>query len=286
VTGKGGTGKTTVAAAIGLAAAQRGLRVVVVEVSARDDISRALSGSAADVFAERAVGDGLYHVSIDPDAAMQEYLIDQLPSRTLADVLVRSKVFTYLAAATPGMRELLTVGKVWELCQPERRTPGARPYDLVVLDAPATGHGLGLVAAPRTFAEAARVGPIARQGRTIDEMLSSPERTAVLAVATAEEMPVNEALSIRDALGPQLAGVVVNGLLPQRTTAAEEAALAASPSPSARLALSHARRARAQRGQLARLRRSVDVPVTTLPFVFCPELGGDELRTLAGRFAA
>ena len=240
------------------------------------------------MFDERPVADGLFHVSIDPEAAMEEYLVDQLPSRTLAATLTRSRAFTYLAAATPGLRELLTVGKVWELAQPTRRTPGAEPYDLVVLDAPATGHGLALVTAPRTFADAARVGPIARQGRTIDEMLSNPERTALVAVATAEELPVNEALAVRDAAADRLAGVVINALLPQRTSVAEEAALASSSSPAAARALSHARRARAQRAQLARLRRGLGggVPVATLPFLFCAEVGPDELGALAGRLAA
>ena len=83
---------------------------------------------------------------------MEEYLADQLPVRALADLLVSSRAFTYLAAATPGMRELLTAGKVWELAQDRRRTPGAQPYDLVVVDAPATGHGVAVLAAPRTFA--------------------------------------------------------------------------------------------------------------------------------------
>ena len=69
--------------------------------------------------------------------------------------------------ATPGMRELLSIGKVWELAQLERRTRGAAPYDLVIVDAPATGHGVGILRTPRTFAEIARVGPIAHQGRTI-----------------------------------------------------------------------------------------------------------------------
>jgi anion-transporting ArsA/GET3 family ATPase len=163
VTGKGGAGKTTVAGALGLAAAALGRRVVVAEVAARDELSRALGGQATGPFVERVLADGLHHVSIDPQHAMEEYLVDQLPARALADVLVRSRLFTYLAAATPGLRELLTMGKVWELAQPERRTPGAAPYDLVVLDAPATGHGLALLDAPRTFADAARVGPIARQ---------------------------------------------------------------------------------------------------------------------------
>src|SRR5215217_3122266 len=197
VTGKGGVGKSTVAAALGLAAGRRGLRTIIAEVARRDDVSRVLGGTGVH---EDELAPRLHHISIDPEEAMQEYVVDQLPSRALADVLLSSRGFGYLAAATPGLRELLTVGKVWELAQEDRRAPGARPYDLVVLDAPATGHGVAILSAPRTLARTARVGRIARQGRTIDAMVTDPERTGVIAVARPEEMPVTETLSLQDAL--------------------------------------------------------------------------------------
>jgi hypothetical protein len=132
VTGNGGVGKSTVAAALGLAADRRGLLTIVVEVAARDDLSRALGTSdAVGAYAEQAISDHLHHISIDPQRAMEEYLRQQLPLGALAALLARSRIFTALGAATPGMRELLTVGKVWELAQHQRRTRGSRPYDLV-----------------------------------------------------------------------------------------------------------------------------------------------------------
>ena len=279
VTGKGGVGKSTVAAALGMAAAARGRRTIVAEVAARDDISRAIGDAEATTFVERELGAGLHHISIDPESALEEYVKDQLP-RGVADVLAASRMFSYLVAATPGLRELLTVGKVWELAQPDRRTPGAHPYDLVILDAPATGHGVAVLTAPGTFADAARMGPIARQGGIIHEMLADPERTGIVAVATAEEMPVNETLALRDALrdglGQRFAGVVVNGVLPTRFRRADVDALDAvaageggTVSRAVRAARAEAARARAHRAQVARLRRGVaDVEVRTLPFVF------------------
>jgi anion-transporting ArsA/GET3 family ATPase len=278
VTGKGGVGKTTVAAALGLVAARRGLRTIVAEVARRDDVSRALGGEGIQ---EEELAPGLHHVSIDPELAMELYLADQLPS-ALADVLASSRTFSYLAAATPGMRELLTVGKVWELAQQDRRTPGARPYDLVVLDAPATGHGVAVLSAPRTFAQVARVGRIARQGRTIDAMVTDPARTGVVAVARPEEMPVSETLALQDALrdeiGLEVGLVVANGMLPRRFSAADARALdAVVGSPEVRAARHSHARAAAQRAQLQRLRRGVRAPVATLPFVF----DGDHLARLA-----
>jgi anion-transporting ArsA/GET3 family ATPase len=278
VTGKGGVGKSTVAAALGMAAAARGRRTIVAEVAARDDVSRALGdapGAPPRSFVERDLGAGLHHISIDPQSALEEYVKDQLP-RGVADLLASSRMFSYLVAATPGLRELLTVGKVWELAQPDRRTPGAHPYDLVILDAPATGHGVAVLTAPGTFAGAARMGPIARQGGIIHGMLADPEQTGIVAVATAEEMPVNETLALRDALrdalGQRFAAVVVNGVLPTRFRRADVAALAnvaAPPSRAVRAARAEAARARAHRAQVARLRRGVaGVEVRTLPFVF------------------
>ncbi|HEU4975588.1 MAG TPA: ArsA-related P-loop ATPase [Baekduia sp.] len=289
VTGKGGVGKSTVAAALALAAAERGLRTIVAEVAARDDVSRTLAGRAANdgsgVFVERAVADGLHHISIDPESALEEYLRDQLP-RGVADLLAASRMFAYLAAATPGLRELLTVGKVWELAQPDRRTPGAHPYDLVILDAPATGHGVAVLTAPGTFADAARMGPIARQGGIIHSMLSDPDRTAIVAVAAPEEMPVNETLALEDALarelGQRLAAVVVNGVLPQRFSHADVETLAAvGTSPPVRAARAEAARARGHRAQVARLRRGLPgIEVRSLPFLFTPALGRQDLQRL------
>jgi anion-transporting ArsA/GET3 family ATPase len=278
VTGKGGVGKTTVAAALGLVAARRGQRTIVAEVARRDDVSRALGGEGIQ---EEELAPGLHHLSIDPERAMELYLTDQLPS-ALAELLSSSRTFTYMAAATPGMRELLTVGKVWELAQEDRRAPGARPYDLVVLDAPATGHGVAILSAPRTFARTARVGRIARQGRTIDAMVTDPARTGVIAVARPEEMPVTETLSLQDALrdevGLDVGLVVANAVLPQRFSAAEAVALEAAPDgPEVRAARHAGARARAQRTQLRRLRRGARAPVATLPFVF----DGDPMAQLA-----
>ncbi len=278
VTGKGGVGKTTVAGAVGLVAARRGLRTIVAEVARRDDVSRALGGEGIQ---EEELAPGLHHLSIDPEHAMELYLTDQLPS-ALADLLSSSRTFTYLAAATPGMRELLTVGKVWELAQEDRRAPGAEPYDLVVLDAPATGHGVAILTAPRTFARTARMGRIARQGRKIDAMVTDPARTGVIAVARPEEMPVTETLSLQDALrdevGLEVGLVLANGVLPQRFSAAETRVLERAPDGHAVRAARHAgARARAQRAQLRRLRRGARAPVTTLPFVF----DGDPMARLA-----
>jgi anion-transporting ArsA/GET3 family ATPase len=289
VTGKGGVGKSTVSAALAVAAARRGLRTIVVEVSARGDLAEVLGTSnVAGEYAERAASERLHHISIDPQNAMEEYLRRQLPVGALGGMLARSRVFTALTAATPGMRELLTIGKVWELAQPERRTHGAKPYDLVVLDAPATGHGLAMLQAPSTFASVARVGPIARQGRMIAGFLQDPRQTAVVVVATAEEMPVTEAIELHGQLraqtGLELALTVVNAVVPHRFSEREERTLrAAPPSPPRHAALFSAAWARHQRGQISRLHRDLPgVALVTLPFLFRSTIDRSALEQLSG----
>jgi anion-transporting ArsA/GET3 family ATPase len=287
VTGKGGVGKSTVAAALGLAASRRGLRTIVVEVSAREDVSRALASKQTSVYTELSVSERLHHISIDPQRAMEEYLSERLPVGALAGLLSRSRIFTGLTAATPGMRELLTIGKVWELAQRERRTRGAESYDLVVLDAPATGQGLALLQAPRTFASVARVGPVAKEGRAVASFLGDPRRTAVVAVSSAEEMPVGETLELRsrlrEDLGMDLALVVVNAVVPHRFSERDQRTLRVAPqSPAQHAALFLAGWAHRQRMQIARLRQDLeDVALVTLPFVFQSALDPAALELLS-----
>ena len=216
VTGKGGVGKSTVATALGLVAARRGLRTIVAELSSQDRVRRAFDHEG-ETFEAVELADGLFTISIDPQDAMEEYL--RVKTGTVGQALGASRLFGAFAMATPGMRELLSVGKVWELSQHKRRTSDSHAYDLVIVDSPASGHGVGILRTPRTFAEIARVGPIAHQGRSIAATIADHEFTAVIAVAIGEEMSVNETLWLRDSLAEdelQLEAVIVNALYPDR----------------------------------------------------------------------
>jgi anion-transporting ArsA/GET3 family ATPase len=290
VTGKGGVGKTTVAVALGLRAAARGKRVIVCEVASQENASRIFNRARVG-FHEVEMEQNLWSISIDPDESMREYVLLQLKVRAMRDLLFRSRLFTYLAAATPGLKELVTIGKVWELAQPDRKVSSARSYDLVVVDAPATGHGIGFLQTPRTFANIARVGPIYSQARQLDALVTNHELTGVAIVALPEEMPVNESAALEQELssrvGVAVDRVYMNALYPQRFSNEELARLeSGAESPGAagaaiRAAISAQRRARSQRAQLARLRRRVSAPVKTLPFIFEPELRIEEARRLA-----
>jgi anion-transporting ArsA/GET3 family ATPase len=293
VAGKGGVGRTTVAASLGLLAARRGKRTIVVEVAGQERVSHAFKHAGAG-YHETELAPNLYGISIDPDKSLEEFLVDQVGSRRLAGLLFHNRIFEYFAAATPGLRELVTIGKVWELALLERRRAGDAPYDLVILDGPPTGQGLGMLRTPQTFAEVARVGPVRKKALTIDAFLRDPARTGVVGVALPEEMPVNEAVEFRARLGEQMgydAGLVVmNGLLPERFDDEEADAIervnggAGDPTVAAalRTALTEHRRCQAQGEQLTRLEEGTgDVPVVTLPFLFETDLGLDDWELLS-----
>jgi energy-coupling factor transporter ATP-binding protein EcfA2 len=276
VTGKGGSGKTTLAVALGLAAARHGKRVVLCEVTGQDRIAQLVPE--------------LTTVSVDPDEAKQEWLRYQLKSRTLAAALGGSSLFQYLTAAAPGLSELVTMGKVWDLAQIEPRA-GGPAYDLAIVDAPATGHGLAMLRAPGTYASIARVGPVGRHAERIDAFIRDPAQTGVLSVALPEEMPVNETVEFERALRRDLDvgidAIVVNAVHPVRFRASDieriRAATAETRVTSAALdaALSEHTRARAEHGQVRRLRRAAAAPVATLPRIFEPDLGREQIDLLS-----
>jgi hypothetical protein len=288
VTGKGGVGKTTVAAALGLAAARTGRRTIVCEVAEQDRMSRAFRRHGVHAEQEVELAKDLWAITIDPQKALEEWLGKQVGGTALK-VLGHSHAFQYFVAAAPGAKELITIAKVWELAQTERWNRSNRAYDLVVVDAPASGHGIGMLTTPRTFGEIARVGPIRRQAYKVSEMLADPERTGYVAVALPEEMPVNETIELgaklRGAIGLGLDTIVMNAMWPEPFTSKDVTALrAAEPTGGVEAALAVHERVKAQRVHLRRLQSETDAPVTTLPFVFESELELSHYEQLARAF--
>ena len=179
------------------------------------------------------------------------------------------------------------MGKVWELLQRPRHKPHAPEYDVVILDAPASGQLIGLLGAPRTFGAIARVGPVARQASRVERTLTDPDAVGVVVVATPEQMAVSEALGLQTTLaerfGIELDAVVANRVFPSRFTREDAAALARAPEdPAINSARWFAARAKAQRAQLARLRRGLaQARCTTLPFLFKAELEHADVERFA-----
>lgn len=290
VTGKGGVGKTTVAAALGLAAANAGLRTIVCELDARERLHKLFNVSTRG-FEEVELVPDLHAIAIDPQNAIEEYLLLQIKVRPVYDMLFKNRIFDYFAAATPGLAELVTIGKVWELAQPDRLKKKSVPYDLVIVDAPATGHALAMLEAPETFQKIARVGPIHRQAGYIQSFLHDPATTAIIAVATAEEMPVNETLDLQSELkervGLDISLGVVNSLEPEYFSAKEIAGLRkAEPIAPIEAAILQSERATRQQEQYERLAKDLKRPLIDLPFLYEKSIGRHELSELADKLSA
>jgi anion-transporting ArsA/GET3 family ATPase len=285
VSGKGGVGKSTVAAALGLAAAGRGLRTLLVEVGGRERMS-GLFDAAGQVGHHRTpVHPNLDVCSVDAQQALREYLEGQIKVRAVAQRLIENRGFAYLAAATPGLREVATLGKVLNLLGETRH--GRRLTDLAIVDAPATGHGAGFLAVPRTYMQIARMGPVHDRARWITGLVEDRSHTGVALVTTADELPVTETLETMEDLdrrGLPFDGVIVNAAYPPLFDAEEERLLAqtrADGPPAARAALraaaSRIGRTQDQREQLARLPE----PLALLPFLFEARLDMAALGRLA-----
>ncbi len=323
VTGKGGTGKTTIACALGLLAARRGLRTVVVEIGNQHRVPDLFAAQQSHTSEpERVSGarpirhgdhigtirhgdhigtvelqDRLWSTSIDPDRAMIDWL-QTLTGRISARLLASSSTFHYFAAAAPGAKELVSMTEVQGFCEGQRKHRGSVGHDLVVLDAPATGHALAMLSSPRTFAAIVRAGPLAEQARSVLELLEDPQRSSYVAVAQGTEMAITETLELeedlRRCLDRDLDTVIVNGTLPRRFTREELARISAAAKDGAlarsagRMAHTISERARLQQSQIARLRRQrfadgMPPGVVTIPFVFTPELNLAGVREISAQ---
>ena len=292
VTGKGGVGKTTVAAALGLAAARTGRRTIVCEVAEQDRMSRAFARHGVRAEQEVELAEDLWAITIDPQAALEEWLAKQVGGTALK-VLGHSHAFQYFVAAAPGAKELITIAKVWELAQAQRWNRGNRSYDLVVVDAPASGHGIGMLTTPRTFAEIARVGPDPppglqglRDARRPRAHRLRRRRAAGGDAGQRDDRARGQAARARSASA--LDAIVMNAMWPEaftvarRDQAARRVGRRRGGAPRCPCTSGSRRSARTCGGWTS----ETDAPVTTLPFVFESELELSHYEELATAFAA
>lgn len=223
VTGKGGTGKSTVAASLALALASRGKTVLLCEVEGRQGIAQMFDVPPLpheERLLARATesehGD-VYAIAIDAESALLEYLAMYYRLGRAGKALDRFGVIDFATTIAPGVRDVLLTGKVYEAAQRNARNKGARTYDAIVLDAPPTGRISQFLNVNNELAGLAKVGPIKAQADTVTTLLKS-KRTAVHLVTVLEEMPVQETadgVAELRAAGMPVGGIVVNLVRPQ-----------------------------------------------------------------------
>ncbi len=282
VSGKGGVGKTTVAAALALLGSQHAKRTLACEVDAKGNLADFFETSRPG-FSPRQVQPGLFAMAMHPEESLQEYLRLQLHIPAITRIGPLAKAFDFVATAAPGVREILTVGKLaWEVRE--------RHFQLVVADAAASGHIVGQLTAPQAINQLVKVGEVRHQTGWVADMLGDRATTGLVIVTTPEEMPVSETIElvarVRQETDVDVAAIVVNRVLPElfsgndeevyerlREPAVVEALASATAGPvapvleAARLAVT-LRRTRAS--HLDRLRNSVDptIPLLYVPYLF------------------
>jgi anion-transporting ArsA/GET3 family ATPase len=295
VAGKGGVGKTTVSAALAMLAANRGLSVLLVELEGRPALADAFGASGPldyeDLELYKGAAGSVRGRWITPDDALLEYLADHGFQR-VSRRLLSAGVIDVVSTAIPGIRDVLVLGKVKQL---ER----AGATDLIIVDAPATGHAVTFLTSASGLLDAARGGPVRTQAADVLEMLNDPERCRVMLVTLAEELPVSETIEaayrVEDEAGVQLGPVIVNGVeavVPGLSTRAADAAAAAGVTlgddelaaleASRQFAL---RRHGLQASQMERLATELPLPQLELPALATPAIGRGELECLAGSLA-
>jgi anion-transporting ArsA/GET3 family ATPase len=301
VAGKGGVGKTTVTATLGLIGARAGLRVLLVGLDDQLGLPALFGATTPLTYEATPLGsDGLLETGagalfgqlITSEAALLEYLADH-GLRRIAKRLVQTGTLDVIATAIPGIREVLVLGKLKQLEM-------AGVADLIVVDAPATGHALTFLTSSSGVLDAARGGPLRSQAQAVVEMLSDGARCSVMLVTVPEETPINElvesAYQLEDEVGVKLGPIVVNGCYPVSSSLGVDPASAASRAgiqvDQATLralgdaALFAANQIQLQHEQLTRLAEAIALPRLLLPSAFVATAGPDELDELADVLAS
>jgi anion-transporting ArsA/GET3 family ATPase len=285
IVGKGGVGKSTVAALLAVALAERGRRVLLTQMEPGRRLP-ALFGLDDDPTTATEIFPGVSMLTIEGEASLSEYLGLVLPVRRVHRLVVTSKLYHHFVAAAPGLKELMTVGKIW---YEEQLQAGDGPkWDAIIVDAPATGHGLQYLRMPKAAAEAFGAGLVRREAKRVMNLLRDPARTVVCPVTTAEEMPVRETVEMYGLLRDELAmplGVLFVNRVHRAPLAPADVPAVPVDAPALVADVLHAAReetgwAAINARYLGRLRDAIGIPTVELPFLFAEEFGLGEVRAL------
>ena len=280
-TGKGGVGKTTLSAAIALAASRRGKRVLLMELNAKEKTSR-LFGSKPIGSEPIEVEDNLFAINVTPKAALKEYAIMKLRLRTLYRAVFENRFVKTFLNVIPGLNELTLLGKVWHEEQARDERTGRPKWDMIVVDAPATGHGIFFLQIPEVITGMISSGPMYNEARQLKEMIQDPKRTITNLVTLVEEMPINETIDLKHTadtvLKIPLGFVIANAVYSPRFDARQHDLLTsmreAHPSDGGatdrllEAALFRNSRVRMQREYIKRLDNELDLPLLRIPYYF------------------
>jgi anion-transporting ArsA/GET3 family ATPase len=295
VVGKGGVGKTTTSAALALAAAQRGKRVLVAMCNAKERLSYLLEVAPIGPH-NQTIMEGVDAVNMVPKVALEEYGLMILKVKSLYKAIFENRFMAAFLRGTPGLEAWTMLGKAYYHTT-ELDPQGRRRYDLVIVDAPATGHALDMLRVPQVLTEVAPPSLLRREAENALHLFRDPDRAGVVLVTLPEDMPTNETLELREALRTQLRmplqRLVINGVLPrifseeERQRVLQLPALLEAHSPLSSMARAgrlRAIRERIQADNMQRLKAGIDAPQTSLPWLFVPSFRHAAIDSLARAF--
>jgi anion-transporting ArsA/GET3 family ATPase len=297
VVGKGGVGKTTASAALAIALARQGRRVLVAMCNAKERLSYLMQTQPIGPQI-RMIAPGIDAVNMEPGAALEEYGMMVLKLRALYKLVFENRLVASFLRGTPGIEAWAMLGKA-QYHAFETLPDGRNRYDTVIVDAPATGHGLELLRVPKVILDVVPPGLLRREAERAWGLFTDPTRAGVLIVTTPEELPANESIELYGALRSELelpvCGLCSNMVWPQLFSQAQADAVTqlraqhAPPDPALDpLVLASARRVLREQSQAEygeRLAREIPVPGYTMPMLFSADVRRTELEALALAFA-
>jgi anion-transporting ArsA/GET3 family ATPase len=288
VLGKGGVGRTTMAAAIASLLSSRGRRVLLFQANAKEKIGHLLGGPPVG---EQIVqlSPNLWAVNTNPQAALKEYGLMVLRYETIYKMVFENRVAKSLVRAIPGVDDYSILGKMWWHTTEEDR--GRPRWDVIVFDGPATGHAITMLRIPQAILTAVPEGPLTRDAAKVRTLLEDPARTSTILVTLAEEMPTNETIELATRLKKELrmpaVATIANQLYPDRFAPGSVASRVIDEidPPALKDVLGRARTARARRAlndrYLARLAAELPLPLIKVPEMFVPTLAAPEIEKIA-----
>ncbi len=291
VAGKGGVGRSTVAAAIASKLAASGKKTLLFETNANDRFGSYFDKPPVGTEIV-SLAPNLWAVNTNPAAALAEYGMMILKFRSVYEMVFENRITRAVLRAIPGLDDYALLGKAWYHTEEEKR--GRPLWDTIVFDMPASGHSVSMLRVPWVIVDTVPEGPLTRDARTVKQLLCDPARTAAVLVTLAEEMPVNEAIDLETklgALGIAAQRIICNQVYPEHFPAGQPVtrvldALASDPQLASPLreVTAHATLSRSRRHlnarYLAELRARAKAPVHELPMLFAPTLSSAHVRAL------